>query len=154
MGKIVYLIILITQLIYAALPISAPARLLESNGNVYRICDYTETEMKFLEEFSKGNDSYTLYDASVLDADILESRKGTVIVERCIGLVTETDNEMHGIILNANDENYNYIGYSNCTENLCEGTMVLTYFVYNANNNYVDDIVERYDFVICREYEN
>ena len=143
------LILLFLQLIVALVPTTEtnPPRYFDINGDVRDIGNYSTTEETFL----KGNPDYVLYDASELTTEILENRKGTVIVERCVGLVTETDGNRYGIILNDNDS---YIGYNSCEEKLCEGTIVVTYFVYNANNNYIDDITERYDFVVCREYED
>lgn len=138
MGKIISIIMLFLQL-FASL--MAQPRYFEINGDVRDIGDYSEIEASFLE----GNPEYVLYDASDLTTEILENRKGTVIVERCIGIVTETDDIKHGIILN---DNNSYISYNNLEEKLYEGTIVVTYFVYNADNNYIDDIIERYDFVI------
>ena len=34
------------------------------------------------------------------------------------------------------------------------GTVLVSYMIYDPSNNYIDDIMERYDFVICREYED
>ena len=149
MIKLISIILLFLQLIAALVPAteSSPPRYFEFNGHVRDIGDYSTTEEAFL----KGNPDCVLYDASELTTEILENRKGTVIVERCVGLVTETYNGKHGIILNDNDS---YISYNGFEEKLCEGTVVVTYFVYNADNNYIDDITERYDFVVCREYED
>ena len=146
MFKLIILLLLFFASLMPATETSPP-RYFEFNGHVRDIGDYSTTEEAFL----KGNPDYVLYDASKLTTEILENRKGTVIVERCVGLVTETHNNKHGIILNDNDS---YISYNGFEEKLCEGTIVVTYFVYNANNNYIDDITERYDFVVCREYED
>ena len=106
--------------------------------------DYLETEELFLSEMEEnGLTNYELYDSSELTADILESRKGTTIIERCIGFVTNGQTG-DGAILNAADKNYNYISYRS----------IVTYLIYNPDNNYIDDITERYDFVISREWED
>lgn len=116
--------------------------------------DYLETEELFLSEMEEnGLTDYELYDSSELTADILESRKGTTIIERCIGFVTNGQTG-DGAILNAADKNYNYISYRSIGQEYCDGTVILTYLIYNPDNNYIDDITERYDFVISREWED
>lgn len=116
--------------------------------------DFLETEELFLMEMEeRGLTDYELYDASELDAEILENRNGTVIIERCIGFVTNGQTG-DGAILNAADKNYNYISYRSIDQEYCDGTVILTYLIYNPDNNYIDDITERYDFVISREWED
>ena len=91
-------------------------------------------------------DSYMIYDASELTPDILDDRvdTNTVVIERCIGVVTDKETGA-GIILNYSGGYY--ISYRN-TPNIQKGSIVVSYMVYNPNNNFVDDIIERYDFVI------
>lgn len=91
-------------------------------------------------------DSYMIYDASELTPDILDDRvdTNTVVVERCIGVVTDKETGA-GMILNQSGGYY--ISYRN-TPNIQKGSIVVSYMVYNPNNNFVDDIIERYDFVI------
>lgn len=97
---------------------------------------------------------YKIYDASELSAEILENRKGTVIVERCIGFVTDKTTG-DGKVLNAYDKNYDYISYRSVTDQkYYDGTVFISYMIYNPENNYIDDITERYDFVLCREWED
>lgn len=133
------------------------------NGSMRDIGDYLETEELFLMDYCDNQlpatgiseDRVYVYDSGDLTAEILENREGTLIIERCIGLVTDKTNG-DGIILNCGDDGY-YIAYrgESCeTLNLYDGTVLLSYMVYDPNNNYIDDIMERYDFVICREYED
>lgn len=126
----------------------------EINGEQCDIGDYLETEDLFLMELAdSGITEYELYDSSELTADILENRNGILVIERCIGLVID-GNEGDGIVLNAYDEDYNYISYRRVPNEIRDGTIFLSYMVYNPDNNYIDDIMERYDFVICRDYED
>lgn len=74
--------------------------------------------------------------------NMLQNRKGTILVEKCIGMVG-FDNK--GMLLNGNANNY-YIGYRDVNANA--GDIVLTYFVYNPFNNVEDDIIWRIDFVL------
>lgn len=137
----------------------------EINGVMRDIGDYTETEELFLMDFYENylpalgisEDKVFLYDADDLTTEMLESRRGTVIIERCIGMVTDKENG-DGLILNYHhEEGGYYIAYRNeeCQKlNLCDGTVLVSYMVYDPDNNYFDDIKDRYDFVICREYED
>lgn len=123
----------------------------EFNGN--SICvDYTDSEAAFLEEFEKEVYLYQLYDSSELTGDMLENRNGSVIVERCIGIVVNKETG-DGRLLNYQDPDYYYISY-NSMDDIRDGTIVLSYMVYNPGNNYIDDIMDRYDFVISREAED
>ena len=115
---------------------------------------WVEIEDLFVEDvLAKTPYEYELYDASELFAEVLENRNGLVIVERCIGFVTNKETG-DGRVLNALDENYNYISYRSVTEDYCDGTVFVSYMIYNPENNYVDDIIERYDFVLSREWED
>lgn len=114
-----------------------------------------EIECNFIDDVLSGYaNGFKIYDSSELSAEILESRKGDVVVERCIGIVT---NKMtgDGKVLNAYDKQYDYISYRSVNNQAYrDGTVFISYMVYNPENNYIDDITERYDFVLCREYEN
>lgn len=97
---------------------------------------------------------YKLYDSSELSAEILESRNGVVIIERCIGFVTDKTTG-DGEVLNAYDADYNYISYrSDTSSTYRDGTVFISYMVYNHENNCIDDIIARYDFVLCRDWED
>lgn len=118
--------------------------------------NYTKIEQDFLNQLKvNGITNYVIYDSEEITADILENRKGITVIERCIGIVTDIKNG-DGIILNACDE-ANYISYRGCQEScgltLLNGTVLISYMIYDPGNNCIDDIMERYDFVLCREYE-
>ena len=97
-----------------------------------------------------------IYDTDELTAEILENRtkQDSIIIERVIGMVTNREQDGDGIVLNTSDTVYNYISYRSVDFETCDGTIILTYFVYNPGTDYVDDIMERYDFVLDREYED
>ena len=94
-----------------------------------------------------GSVPMLVYDASELTADILENRRGTMVVERCFGVVTDAK-QGDGRVLNPADKDYDYIGYRGVYWPLSDGTVLLSYMVYNPDNGYIDDIVERYDLVL------
>lgn len=120
------------------------------------VASYLPKEIEFIpyllsEEVSEG-EGYAIIDSSMLTAEILEHRaeRDVLIVERVIGYVT--DRYSNGKVLNTNGD-FNYISYKYIREPITVGTVVLTYLIYNPNNNYADDIVNRFDFVIDREHE-
>ena len=78
------------------------------------------------------------YDSSELTEDILANRQGKLIIEKCVGTVT--DDEKNGSL-----EDGSYISYEsvNCTK----GDTIVTYLIYNPETNYTDDVIERFDYV-------
>lgn len=112
--------------------------------------DYTEAEEFFLNDFEKRYSDYELYDSGDLTADILEHRNGKRIIERCVGIVTDSET-CDGMILNTDPDHY-YISYAGI-DGVTDGTVVLSYMVYSTTDNSVDGIEERYDYVVSREYE-
>lgn len=83
-----------------------------------------------------------VYDSSELTEDILANRQGKLIIEKCVGTVT--DDEKNGAIQNA-DSDYNYISYADV--DCAKGDTVTTYLIYNPKTNYTDDVINRIDFV-------
>ncbi len=78
------------------------------------------------------------------DPELLENRDGKIIIEKAIGVVL--DEEGNGELLNCNSCSNCYIKYGKSDENI--GDIVLTYFIYNPDSDYYDDIMLRYDYVI------
>lgn len=119
----------------------------------YEVGDYTEIEELFIMELTdKGLGSYRIFDASELTLSMLKHRKGTTIIERCIGLVSNAQ-AGDAVLLNPPDDCGYYLSYGSCDQEVCNGTILVSYMVYNPDTDYFDDIIERYDFVICRDYE-
>lgn len=82
-----------------------------------------------------------IIDSTYLTFDMLQSRKGTILVEKCIGIVTDFDK--NGEVLNGLGE-FNYISYKKVRKaNIND--VYITYFVYNPLNNIEDDILFRLD---------
>lgn len=79
-----------------------------------------------------------VYDSSELTEDILANRQGKLIIEKCVGTVTDDEK-------NGNLEDGSYISYESvdCTK----GDIIVTYLIYNPDTNYTDDVIERFDFV-------
>lgn len=100
---------------------------------------------------ASGAENIVVYDSSELTAEMLENRNGSLIVERCIGTVTNAENG-DGMMFNSPDPQFSYIGYRRISQPFKNGMVVLSYMVYDPSNNYVDDIYERYDFVLDIEW--
>lgn len=102
---------------------------------------YENIENSFVSSLhNNGIDDFTIYNSNEITRELLDA-EDKIVIERCIGEVLNEKGD--GKILNAADEDYDYISYRGITEN--RGTTVLTYFIYNSEN---DDIVERYDFIL------
>lgn len=93
-------------------------------------------------EITETDNICQVYNSSDLTEDILANRQGKIIIEKCVGTVT--DDEKNGAIQNA-DSDYNYISYTDV--DCIKGDTVITYLIYNPNTNYIDDVVERFDFI-------
>jgi len=105
------------------------------------------------ENFILDLENFKIYNPDELTAEILETRtaSNTLIVERVIGkVVNKTKGD--GRILNTESE-YNYISYFDLGIPISDGTLMLTYLIYNPDTDFVDDC-ERYDFILSREYED
>ena len=122
--------------------------------------DYEPIELNFIpvlenEEVSEGED-YHIYNREELTPDILEHRAegNTLIVERLFVQVTEIDPTVtyraYGTVIGYDDT----VTYLNMNDIVAEGTIMLTYRIYDPNNNDPESRVNRYDFVLDRRYEN
>lgn len=112
--------------------------------------DYSDAEKFFLSDFEQRYPDYQIYDSGDLTAEILENRNGRVIVERCVGIVTDSETG-DGMILNTDPDHY-YISYAG-VDGVTDGTVIVSYMVYSTKNNSTDDIEERYDYIASMEYE-
>ena len=84
-----------------------------------------------------------------LHPGILENRNGRMIIERMIGIVVSPYGD--GKVLNPYDPEFNYIYYDIGEYEV--GDIVITYLVYNPENNYDDDIIQRSDWVVGNIFE-
>lgn len=99
----------------------------------------------FYNQLSDDLNIIQVYEVDDLDCETLENRNGNIIIEKIIGQVLSAEGD--GIILNTEDDYYNYISYRGvkCAE---VGDIVLTYCIYNPDTTYTDDIIERFDYII------
>lgn len=98
------------------------------------------SEIKY---YSKANDNISIINSYDLTIEELQSRNGKLIIEVVIGQV---DNFVTGAGHQLDNPNY-YISYSG-VEGISNGNIICTYFIYNPENNYEDDIMYRYDYII------
>lgn len=112
---------------------------------------YKEGSLEFYQQLAEDLNIVEIYDSNDLTLEMLQNRNGKIIIEKCIGKVTSPEGD--GIVLNYDDAEHYYICYSG-VENIREGAVILTYFVYNPDTNYEDDILERFDYVIDSGLEN
>lgn len=114
-----------------------------------------EYEDELIADFSERYDGdVIIYNSNELSLEMLENRNGDVIIERCYGLVTDKENGA-GKVLYPYDEDYDYISYFRCKGfGIREGTLIMTYLVYNPDSNYCDDIIDRFDCLVSRELED
>jgi len=103
-----------------------------------------KTEKTTLEDFNKVQ----VIDSEDLSADILYNRDGNIIIEKCIGKCV--DEKGNGKIINCRDKDYDYISYK-CVDGVKSGDTIITYFIYNPENNAEDDIIERFDYIVDTE---
>lgn len=99
----------------------------------------------FYNQLSSDLNIIQVYETKDLKSDILENRNGNIIIEKIIGQVLNTEGD--GIIINTEDDYYNYISYRG-VEGAEVGDIVLTYCIYNPDTTYTDDIIERFDYII------
>ncbi len=103
-----------------------------------------KTEKTTLEDFNKVQ----VIDSEDLSMDILYNRDGKIIIEKCIGKCV--DEKGNGKIINCRDKDYDYISYR-YVDGVKSGDTIITYFIYNPENNAEDDIIERFDYIVDTE---
>jgi len=100
------------------------------------------SEMNYY-KYADSLDLAEIIDTSKLTNEELENRNGKLIIERVIGVVDDTTNGSGHVI----DNNNFYISYSG-VKGIKNGDVICSYFVYNPDTNYMDDILYRFDYVI------
>lgn len=117
--------------------------------NPIDFAEFAAFEEVFLNTYFYGSDP-AVYDSSDITSEVLENRDGNLIIERVIGRVTDRETG-EGKILNPGefwDGHGTYINYSCFGHELDEGTVLVSYLVYDPDTNGIDDITDRWDFVL------
>ncbi len=84
-----------------------------------------------------------IVDMNDLTIEDLQSRNGKIIIERVVGVVDNAETGSGHVVCN---ENY-YISY-NEVQGISNGDMICTYFIYNPETNWEDDIIFRFDYIV------
>lgn len=90
-------------------------------------------------------DLIEIIDSNKLSLEELNSRNGKLIIERTVGTVTEAKNGDGRLLYG--DPRYAYINYSK-VDNINNGDVICSYFIYNPDTNYEDDVLMRFDYII------
>lgn len=120
--------------------ISTPSARLKAKTN--SLANYRNQARQIEQQYNLN-----VIDTSKLTYKAITHRKGTVIVERVIGKVI-TDQKDGKVLNQVGNTEYDYISYKNV--DCKQGDVIVTYLLYNPENNYCDDIVARWDYVIKR----
>ena len=99
----------------------------------------------------KGIGRVREYYCNELTADILENRGDDIVIEKIIGVCENRKGD--GRILNSADPGYDYISYRG-VKGVHKGDVVMTLCIYNPGNGYVDDVADRFDYVIDEAERN
>jgi hypothetical protein len=102
-------------------------------------------DVTFYLDLAQKLDAVKIYQAQDLTFDILENRNGRIIIETIIGEVLNDAGD--GRIMNPAIPTQDYICYAGL-EGVYPGDIILTYCIYNPDNNYTDDIMLRFDYII------
>ena len=87
------------------------------------------------------------YYTEQLTAEILENRGDSIIIEKVIGKVTNKRKD--GKVIGG-DPVYNYISYRK-VKGAKKGDIILTLLIYEPGSDGVDDIADRFDYIIDRK---
>jgi hypothetical protein len=126
-----------------------------SNPAVMYVNQYNAIELNlipYLESEEVDPSSYMLLDSSELSLDLLTNRAehNLEIVERVIAQVHGN----RGDILNARpSDRDNFISCKYLPFSVQDGTIILSYLLYDPNNDSESDVIARFDYVLDRRYE-
>lgn len=114
-----------------------------------------ELNVRYLLEHEEVSldEEYVIYDTGELTPEILENRtsRDVLIIERVIWQIVD-GTTFDVKILNTNEaKNYTFYRYTYLP--VTEGTILVSYLIYNPLTDRVDDIANRYDFILDTRYE-
>lgn len=110
------------------------------------VVGYANENISFDAELASEINKIQIIDSADLTMEDLQNRNGNIIIEKCIGTLLDADG--NGKVLNYADPDYYYISYKSVA-NANIGDIIMTYFIYNPDNNIEDDILFRIDYIIA-----
>ena len=126
------------------------------NGEQQKITPYYPIEDNYVMNMVEvGYSNFHIYDSRNVTGGMLATRTKSekIIIERVIAIITNRNREGDAKVLNTNGD-YNYISYYGTDLDYTTGTVMITYLMYNPETDYGDDIIERYDYVLDRNFED
>lgn len=126
------------------------------NGEQQKVTPYYPIEDNYVMNMVKvGYSNFHIYDSRNVTGGMLANRTKSekIIIERVIAIITNGNREGDAKVLNTNGD-YNYISYYGTDLDYTTGTVMITYLMYNPETDYEDDIIERYDYVLDRNFED
>lgn len=93
--------------------------------------------------YAESLDLMEVYNSPNLTMEMLAARNGKLIIERAVGIVKDAETG-EGYIIGYPEF---YISYAS-VDGISNGDVICTYFIYNPENNYEDDIMMRFDYII------
>lgn len=126
------------------------------NGEQQKITPYYPIEDNYVMNMVEvGYSNFHIYDSRNVTGGMLANRTKSekIIIERVIAMITNADREGDATVLNTNGD-YTYISYYGTDLDYTTGTIMITYLMYNPETDYEDDIIERYDYVLDRNFED
>jgi len=126
------------------------------DGEQQKITPYYPIEDNYVMNMVEvGYSNFHIYDSRNVTGGMLANRTKSekIIIERVIAIITNRNREGDAKVLNTNGD-YNYISYYDTDLDYTTGTVMITYLMYNPETDYEDDIIERYDYVLDRNFED
>lgn len=126
------------------------------NGERQKVTPYYPIEDNYVMNIVEvGYSNFHIYDSRNVTGEMLTNRTESdkIIVERVIAIITNREREGDAKVLNTNGD-YTYISYYGTDLDYTIGTIMITYLMYNPETDYEDDIIERYDYVLDRNFED
>ena len=126
------------------------------NGEQQKVTPYYPIEDNYVMNMVEvGYSNFHIYDSRNVTGEMLTNRTESdkIIVERVIAIITNKEREGDAKVLNTNGD-YAYISYYGTDLDYTTGTIMITYLMYNPETDYEDDIIERYDYVLDRNFED
>ncbi len=102
--------------------------------------------------YAESLDLIEIIDSPDLTMEMLEARNGKLIIERAVGVVTDIETG-DGYLIGYPEFYISYEQLVSENENVQNGNVVCSYIVYNPDNNYCDDIIMRFDYLIDAKSE-
>ena len=96
-------------------------------------------------EYAEFLNLVEIHNANDLTTEKLQNRNGKLIIERVVGVVEDAETGAGRVLYG--DPEYYYISYAS-VKGIRNGNIICTYFIYNPDTNYEDDILMRFDYII------